>query len=371
MKESGSKNYFLVVCITILILVASICLLVVSMCLFKHLNGQSKIQDVSLYQNLTFTVIDENEKSVSVKAANSKITNAFIPERVLIHNKEYDVTAIDDQGFYDCTNLIIVEIPASIKNMGNFTFVRCVSLKNVIIPNSITNIGYYAFGECSSLISITIPESVTSIDGWAFGECSSLTSITIPNKIVSIEERVFGGCSSLKSIIIPNSVKSLGKEAFGGCSSLVSVNIPSGVTYIGEDCFVGCSQLTSINVEKGNENYKSVQGVLFSGDKKTLIQYPAGKSIDAYIIPNNITCVDKYAFYGCSNLISITIPDSVTSIGSNAFYNCSNLTSITFENTTGWHLDSTTGTSIDVSNPTTNATNLTSGELRAKYLYRE
>ena len=46
-------------------------------------------------------------------------------------------------------------------------------------------------------------------------------------------------------------------------------------------------------------------------------------------IPNSVTSIGNYAFYGCSGLTSVTIPNSVTSIGSSAFSECSSLTSVT------------------------------------------
>lgn len=46
------------------------------------------------------------------------------------------------------------------------------------------------------------------------------------------------------------------------------------------------------------------------------------------IIPNSVTSIGNYAFFGCSSLPSITIPNSVTRIGNCAFKGCSNLTDV-------------------------------------------
>lgn len=40
------------------------------------------------------------------------------------------------------------------------------------------------------------------------------------------------------------------------------------------------------------------------------------------VIPNSVTSIEEYAFYGCESMESITIPHSVTHIERNAFYGC-------------------------------------------------
>ena len=42
-------------------------------------------------------------------------------------------------------------------------------------------------------------------------------------------------------------------------------------------------------------------------------------------IPESVTQIGNYAFFGCSSLSSVTIPESVTQIGAYAFDGCSSL----------------------------------------------
>ena len=127
------------------------------------------------------------------------------------------------------------------------------------------------------------------------------------------------------------SVTGIGSLAFYGCSGLTSLTIPNSVTIIRDNAFVSCSGLTSFSVAGDNSNYSSKEGVLFNKQQTTLIQYPTRKQGE-YIIPNSVTTIVDYAFYGCSGLTSLTIPNSITSIVDYAFAGCSSLTSITIPN---------------------------------------
>ncbi len=253
----------------------------------------------------------------------SKLTSITIPD---------SVTSIGQEAFYGCSSLTSITIPNSVTSIEEGAFGKCSSLTSITIPEGVTRIGNVTFGGCSKLTSITIPDSVTSIEYCAFGGCSKLTSITIPNSVTSIGNSAFWKCSSLTSITIPNSVTSIGNSAFEECIKLASITIPNSVTSIGDDTFEYCNSLTSINVSKNNKNYCSVDGVLFSKDKKKIIKYPIKKEGTSYKIPNSVTSIGNSAFEDCIKLASITIPNSVTSIGNSAFSKCGSLTSITIPN---------------------------------------
>ena len=262
-----------------------------------------------------------------------------------------NVTSIGDFAFQSCSSLTSITIPDSVTSIGNSAFYNCSSLTSEMIPDSVTSIGDYAFYNCSSLTSVTIPDSVTSIGNGAFYDCSSLTSMTIPSSVMSIGYGTFLSCISLTSVTIPDSVTSIGNSAFYNCSSLTSVTIPDSVTSIGSSAFYKCDALESVTLGNG---VTTIGGSAFYGCsalKKIYIfdlaawvdisglynlmsygnhlLYLNGELLEDAVIPDGVTSICDYAFYGCSSLTNIEIPNSAMSIGERAFYNCRNLTSVT------------------------------------------
>lgn len=139
-----------------------------------------------------------------------------------------------------------VKITLSDPTIINFrAFINCTQLISIIMPSTIRTIGKESFIYCSELASVIIPDnSVTIIDEYAFQKCSNLTSITLPNSLTNINQSAFFNCG-LTSVIIPNSVTRIGNTAFYGCSNLTSITIGSGVTSIGGS-FQHCTNLENI-----------------------------------------------------------------------------------------------------------------------------
>ena len=262
-----------------------------------------------------YNILSSDDRTVEVtnkyggeSLAYSYSGSVTIPQKVIGNSITYTVTAIGSNAFDDC------------------------SVTSIELPSSVTSIGYRAFGSCSSLTSVEMP-NVTSIGEWAFwgfGDNSSLTSVEMPN-VTSIGDCAFRDCSKLTSVKMPN-VTSIGGGAFWDCSSLTSVELPSSVTSIEDFAFVGCSSLTTINVDEDNQTYASVNGVVYTKDMTELCVCPGGKT--SVSIPNTVTTIRRYAFYGCSSLASVELPSSVTSIGDKAFYGCNSLIDVFCESTT-------------------------------------
>lgn len=176
----------------------------------------------------------------------------------------------------------------------------CQSLKKIKLPNSLTEIGNSAFMYCWDLKGIECDSPFfKSIDGVLF-TADLKTLVCYPQG---------KGCDNY---VVPDSVTNIAEDAF--CSfvspwtadSCKRITLPKSINEITDTTFEHHKSLKWIECD--NEHYKSIDGVLFTADCKTLVYYPRGREDSQYIIPDTVTKIENRAFASNSYLRKIIIP---------------------------------------------------------------
>ena len=213
---------------------------------------------------------------------------------------------------------------------------------------------------------IVIPEMINGLivselgDG-VFQNKKKITKIILPDTVTTIGNNAFYSCLELKDIKLSNNVEIIGNNVFSNCNKLSMIDIPASIKKIGISAFSNCISLNAINVSSNNIYYSSENGVLFNKDKSVLMNYPAGKDLSAYKIPNtvisladnsfakclnlheiefsrNLEVVSSGTFTACENLKSVIIYNKLNSIGNLAFDSCTSLSSVFYYgNTNEWN----------------------------------
>ncbi len=120
--------------------------------------------------------------------------------------------------YFRGSNIISIEIPASVERIGAGAFCSNHLLETVTIAEGVQSIGYQAFADCQALKSITLPSSITDIGSGTFYRCKSLGSADFSNtQITSVAENMFNECETLKEVKLPDEVTEICKGAFWKC----------------------------------------------------------------------------------------------------------------------------------------------------------
>lgn len=219
-------------------------------------------------RNPYFTVIDGCIYDANVTVllyCPEDATECMIPDGV----REIEWSAI-----HQCESLRHLSLPSSLKSIADGSFCDCKSLEDEIIfeqkllnvpktatsyvvPRGVKEISYYALYHCVSLRHLQIPLSVKTIGEGGFSYCESLedeivfehrllcaprtaTEYVIPNEVQEIGSRAFDDCKVLKRVTIQGNVKEIPNHTFSECDNLESLTINEGLEKIGTCAFRGC-----------------------------------------------------------------------------------------------------------------------------------
>lgn len=309
--------------------------------------------------NLVFSVEDNGELTVK------DVIDKEIDGWECIVPGEYrnmKVTAIHDDAFSECSDLQSVEIPSTVKVIGDSAFVWCSSL-SVIHAESFDDVEW-----TNRFSTVYIPPMATVLlkDGYKDGKIVKdgiaycLDSVTGELSVCGVAADVMS--AKIKESVDSHPVTSISNSAFYYSTEMTSVTIPGTITSIDAWTFAPCFSLTEIHAESftkdewrkvssiagtppqstvhlkdGHKDGKVVEdGIVYFWDAFTGDRYVYGTedktlttaSIKSTVEGDPVTSIGDGAFENCIYLTGATIPASVTSIGNRAFDSCSNLTDV-------------------------------------------
>ena len=296
-----------------------------------------------------------------------------------------DVVGLADNVFANYPNLKTVELPQSVRFIGQYTFFNCVSLWKVQ-TYKVESIGDGAFQQCSALQRVLFGEGLLTIGAYAFYDCALLdnsslagSSSMIPSTVTSIgtyafkntalwnkaqyDEVIYAGnwvvgvkgqvmqtlfgaktFYNLSVAELKAGTAGIADYAFYGVDSLTNVIGLGNVKKIGEGAFYNCTSLTKAIL---NDNIKEIKDYTFYNCQSLLeVNMPVlletiGRSSfyrcsDLYavtLVGSEVKTIKDFAFYQCANLSSINFGRKVETIGQKAFFQCGALKEVALPNT--------------------------------------
>lgn len=234
---------------------------------------------------------------------------------------------IGNQAFRDCSSLRDIKFPTQLKGIGCYAFYNCQELKEATFYNALNQLDVDAFGYCINLRKVSFSEGPDKIGRSAFEHCSLLTEVQLPTNLRNInqyafqytglenldmrntqidiiEDYAFLQCKMLNNVIFPTTLKKLGHGSFASCIELKEAELPEKLSYIGANSFYNTvlkEVIIPASVEKlcmnAFKSCKDIEYIKLCDSEQPLIPVKEGYGTSSLIINN--PWADLEVFEGC------------------------------------------------------------------------
>ena len=231
------------------------------------------------------------------------------------------------------TYVYTYDVPKRIKHIASHAFNRNPYLRKVNFHEGVEDIGEYAFYECGNLMSVEIPggtklsygafaanefklqqiiihEGVKEIPSYCFFDAAVCTDLQLPASLEVIGEAAFSNLEAITTLNLPEGLLACDPMAFANCTALTQVNVNDKLEFIGSNCFMRCNALESFDLK--NTQYLGSTAFNSCAALKT-------------VTAAGLVETDRAAFYNCTALETVTFPETLKKIGPVAFMKCRSL----------------------------------------------
>ncbi len=168
------------------------------------------------------------------------------------------ISSIGNNAFQACIGLVSIELPAAVGYIGQYAFAGCFALTHINVhPDNIlfsSENGLVFNKEKTETVCcapgkagvLELPQSVRIIGNASFAGCPKLGSVVLGDSIRIIGEFAFSGCTGLTSMVFPDSIIRFNRQAFDSCIQLETVEIFSQSAYFDSDIFRNCKGLKMV-----------------------------------------------------------------------------------------------------------------------------
>ncbi|MDE7095770.1 MAG: leucine-rich repeat domain-containing protein, partial [Anaeroplasmataceae bacterium] len=351
--------------------------------------GELTLIDEYAFYNCRFNIMDlhnylandhskDSIREIGVYAflENDDMTDAYFASSIYM---------IDERAFFGCEDLIVLDLPIELREIGDYAFAECPNLVGstqgmditepgpLILPrklgtafpegsgyedrhgDGIGRVGVYVFANCPSIVDVVI--NGPAIGNYMFFNDIGLETVHANGALEYINQGAFDHCTSLVKmsytvfeddimvknvdednfLYIPETVTRVESYAFNYCNSLENIVLPEAIAIDKED--VTPAELKEVMGEyvfayNTKLKYAEVRGnvlgeYMFAFD-------PAFTTIE---ISNATKIIPNGCFYYCTSLqtmrnpddetiivdeenVKVTLPSSVTTIGYESFRYC-------------------------------------------------
>lgn len=270
-----------------------------------------KIQSDCRCPSVERLYISENVRNISIS------NNTFPNVNRVNSDSKYFLSGNVLIEHYDVQDIYILKNTFCKKKGEN------IDLKNV------NRIKDYAFEDCWSA-NITNIEKTVRCDYKAFFNYNGINLLPVVDgahmmgNIMMTVSNTIPACTTAINRYIDFSGRNVKLTNPGIVSNIYPAHMPKRI-YVDNERIIspdeiytaGNTSIENIDINPKNKYYTSIDGIVYTADKKTLIRCPVGKS-GKVVIPDGVTTIGRHAFRSCK-ISEVVIPDSVTEIGISAF----------------------------------------------------